>query len=363
MGEVDGARLIGVDGGASTIRAWRLVRAESGLLYPRGAVVRRRIPREEGFRPALLEEQVADRESEEPPFAPSEQIQAELVCETVGVAIAKAAGATRRIVVGVCMPGLPDATGRGIVVLRHGPRLPRFLDRVEADLRDRGFELARFPRRLVADGAAAAGGEEVGVDGRFRGVASVLLVAGGTGVAEALKVDGCFPPIEHVRRWLPPVYRLRASSGALFEDLVSMSAINAAFAERAGTSDALVEERAAEGDELARSTLRNAARHLAELLLARLVALRREPGVLLERIVLGQHTARLFGDERLASCFANPLRIHLAEGLRDTDDADMHAAYLEEDELKRDLVVASALPAAPAIGAMADVLGLVIPAL
>ena len=362
MSEDLGARLVGIDGGASTIRAWGLRRAEGGLLAPRGAVVRRRIPRVEGFRPLPLEEQIAARGRGEPSLSPPERTQAELVSRTVVEAVAEAAGATGgALVLGVCMPGLPDETGRGIAVLRHGARLPRLLDRLEADLRERGFELAGVSRRLVADGTAAGLGEEAGVDGRFRGVASALLVAAGTGVAEALKVDGGFPPVERVRRWLPPVWHLRAGSGALFEDLVSMSAINAAFAERAGTPDAFVEERAAAGDELARSTLSEAARHLAELLLARLVALHRDPGRLLDRIVLGQHTARLFGDERLATCFADPLRNHLAKGLRDTDDELMRAAYLEEDELKRDFVVASALHAAPAIGAVAEVLGLVTP--
>ena len=47
----------------------------------------------------------------------------------------------------MCMPGLKTADGRGIAVLRHGPRMPYFLDRLEERLVRDGLVLRVVGKR------------------------------------------------------------------------------------------------------------------------------------------------------------------------------------------------------------------------
>ena len=361
MGMLPGASLVGVDGGASTVRAWPVVARGPGTL----AVEEVPLPRHRDFTPLPLARQLALLGTEPLRLPAPEAAAAALVRERTLEAVVEAAGPTPLpLVLGVCMPGLTDEAGQSVLVVRNGPRLPRFLDGLVAGLAARGLEVLRPPPRIVADGRAAGWGEEVAPHGRLRDVQNALYVAGGTGVAEALKRDGAFPRADEVRRWLEPAWRLRAVDGTTYEDLISMAGINASFHARRGTAEGpRVEEAARSGDETARRALEIAAEHLADFLFTRLETLHRhgEPDRdgAIERIVLGQRTADLDTDAELAAWFANPLRNHLAKRLLDAEDSEMQGAYLEGNELRSTLLVSSTLHAAPALGAVAVTLGMV----
>ncbi|MEW6071181.1 MAG: hypothetical protein AB1726_01120 [Planctomycetota bacterium] len=363
MDRGDPARLVGVDGGASTVRAWRLERGPSGLAAA-GPAARRPFPTDPPFLPVPLARQLAERAEGSPRLGAAEEARGELVLAAAAEAIAAVAGPPPAdLVLGIAMPGLPDAGGRGILVLRHGARLPRFLDRLAARLAERGLGLAGAPARLVADGRAAGFGEAYAAGGALVGVGTALYMAGGTGVADALRLGGRFPPGAEVRRWLPAAWQLSGPGGRPFEDLVSMAGINARWAERSGATEPRVEAAARSGDGRARAVLAEAAGHLAAFLAARLAALHRGPlrggrGEV-ERLVLGQRTADLFLAPDLAPWFAAPLEKRLAEELRAEEDPRMRAAYLARGALRPGLLVASALHAAPAAGAVAAALGLV----
>jgi hypothetical protein len=369
----DATQLVGVDGGASTLRAWAIDRTPDGRLEVSGKVCRRDMPRAGSFLPVPLERQLTERAA--PLLSPEERSRADLVTDLAGDTVVEATRERNTpLVLGICMPGLTEAGGRGIAVLRNGARLPGFLDHLEERLRRSGLPLARPAGPLVADSHAAGWGEEFAPDGQFRGVRNALYLAGGTGVAETVKLAGRFPPPATLRRILPPAWKLRSAAGPPFEDLVSMAAIHAAWSGRPRRGPTTgcnvaeecnagrprwIEEGAIEGNELARKILRRAATDLAELLHTRLISLRRGPGALLDRIVLGQRTGVLFADPRLAPCFAQPLRDGLTQRISDSDDAHLRDAYLEEGELKGGLLVSSPRHAAPAIGAVAAALGMV----
>lgn len=351
-------RWVGIDGGASNVRAVAIGVDRTGLLRTEGETFRRALPPRDGFTPLSVPRQLAEREA--PVLDSAEQRRAERIVETVAEVVHAAAGrGDLPLAIGVCMPGLPEPGGRGVAVLRHGARLPRFLDRLETRLTEGGIRLARPAGPLVADSHAAGWGEEFAVDGRLRNVENALYLAGGTGVAEMVKLEGGFPSPAELSRLLPSAWKIRSETGATFEDRVSMAAIHAAWSARSATRDVFVEARAALGDEVAGDVLCEAAEALAELLHLRLASLRRDRDALLERIVLGQRTGVLFSTAALANCFADPLRNALARRLRESDDAAMREAYLVEAELREDLLVASPLFAAPAIGAVAAALGIV----
>jgi len=104
--------LVGVDGGASTVRAWRMRRMEARTLVAEEPACRREIPRRPDFRPAPLAHQLADRAAGVLQTVPGETAQAACVLEHTVATIRAAAGAAAGpLVLGICMPGLKDEAG------------------------------------------------------------------------------------------------------------------------------------------------------------------------------------------------------------------------------------------------------------
>jgi len=286
-----------------------------------------------GFEPAPLERQLAERDAPAP--GPTERAGADAWLHTVANAIAEALLGLRadELRVGVCLPGLKSADGRGVHVLRKGPRLVGFADALEAQLAARDLTLEAPLTGLWDDGDAAAWGEEWAAQGLLSGVESAYVVAPGSGVAEGLKVRGRFPRVADLREHLSPPW----ATGA--EDRVGMDGVHAALGGH-GTIDA----RARHRDVAARAALVRWAEDLAGFVAERLEQLA-GMGVQVERVVVGARGGALLADESLADFARTPLENALAERL----DGGVPPGFL----------VPSVLRAAPAIGAAAEALGLV----
>ena len=377
---------IGVDGGATVVKAWAIVERE-GFLAATGERVACEHETLPGFAPVPLALQLEPAAAEPPPepdepdepdesdesgesgesgesHGPEglEDAQAWVVVHAAADAVARVAereGAPA-VRLGVCMPGVPTPDGRGIRAMRNGPRLPRFLARLEECLAVRGVALAGRPERLWSDGEAAVAGEEHGVDGALRGVRTALVIGCGTGVAEGWKLAGRCLARDAAASRFTPAWEL-AAEGRPFEDVISMRAMNAEYRRRAPAATGFPEAAAVRGDALARALLVETADAFAQLLYLRMAALAEsEPGAILERIVVGQRSARLLADPALAPWFGEPLRNRLAALLREAQDGAMLAGYLAGGHPDPGLVVPSRLPAAPAIGAVALEMGLVV---
>ena len=355
----DWPQLLGVDGGATAIRAWRLGFGRGGWLEAVGEPVERPLHRLEGFRPVPLAAQLDERRQGRLRIGAIEEAQGLASIRAAADAIAEAArrGGEGRVLLGLCMPGLKSANRRGIAVMRHGPRIPGFLDRLEEALAGCGLECAPRPARLMDDGEAAGWGEEAGCGGRFGDVGSALLIASGTGVAEALKLKGRLAP---AREHLAPPWELTAPDGALLEDRASMSGLCAEWTRRSGSRvPPFPEDRAIAGDPIAREVLRGCAIGIADLVFERIQALASsEGGAVLERVVLGQHAARLFADEALAPLFRGPLERRLAGRIAEEGEDALGETWLAGDDLEPGRLAPSRLRAAPAIGAVAVALRL-----
>ena len=234
-------QLIGVDGGASGIRAYRLDPATFAVL-------------------ATREELYAGRDWVE-------------VCAACLESLAD--GPVR---VGFAMPGVKTPDGRGIVRLNHAEPVPDFLDRLQARL--------KIPAELGplgSDGELAVLGETV-PPGKLVGLKSAYYLGGGTGLSEGLLVDGRSVPIETVVK--------RAWELGL-EPQLSPGGWNALFAGKAGRSpEPTLEDEALSQGGLAAVVLRTGARNLSEFLGQRCTDFK-TLGIHLERIVLGQRFGRL----------------------------------------------------------------------
>ncbi len=379
--------LVGVDGGATEVKVHEILilereegvrldlgHASASILYDRSVL----------FTPVPMAQQLLEEQRGEVQLSSEELEEGRLVLDaflrSIG-SVAEQAG-RKRLRIGVCLPGLKSADGRGVVVMRNGPRLPEFLAQLEAGLSGAGLELSAPILPLLSDGEACAHGENLGLEGLFVGVQNAYYLGGGTGLAEACKIEGEVVDLSALRPWMRKAWQMEDAHGNSYEDLASARGMNEHYALRRGVApvpgaEVYPEERVARGDPDAEAVLRAAGDTLARLVFARIracataerlpradraerpgrPAVKLKPGTVLERVVIGQQLGRLFADPALARVLREPLEERLAQLLTSAKDPFLAQHYLVGRALRPGLVVASLLRAAPAIGAAAQSLG------
>jgi hypothetical protein len=389
---LDDILLVGIDGGATEVKAhqvdWsgptgpdragaadgQLGNLSLGQFRLGVAAASRKYDRLPDFTPVQVSDQFAQRDAGRIDLTDSERRQG---CQWVDAAVASVAevcaqAGRRRTLIGMGMPGLKTTDGRGIEVINNGPRIPDFLQQFEARLAAGGIELAVPVAALGSDADYCGLGEMHAESGLLRDVKNAYYAGAGTGVADAMVLDGQLVPFDAAKPWLQKAWQFPSAIGPTFEKLVSASSLNALYHGLApNRADAFPEADAAAGQPVAVATMRLAATVLAELLLERLwtIARGRMPlthrgeaylalkekhpysGTILERLILGQRLGAVYADDRYQAVFAEPLRACLAAMIGQTDDRELIAHALDHGNLKSGFLLGSTLRAAPAIGA------------
>lgn len=335
--------LVGVDGGATEVKAHAVVAVSGGLAAGEEHAAFRHVlvP---GFTPVPIDVQRRERESGRLVIGDLERVQSERWIDSFADAILSVAARAGRtdVWLGVCTPGLKSRDGRGVEVVRNGPRLVGFLDRLESRLALEGLDVVASIPPLLSDGHACGLGELAHPEGGFRGVSNAYYVGGGTGVAECLLLDGRVTSFDEVESRAEKAWNLRSTSGRTFEDHLSMRGLESRFVEASaqgapGAADArrtertaaeriaaepgraqhgdtqhghterghaereYVEHAAARGDAAAIATLQECGARLGELVEARA---RVFP---IERVVVGQRLGALLADPTVSRFLRPPL--------------------------------------------------------
>jgi len=376
MPRLSDCTLLGVDGGATEVKAhhvhcdesatparFALAEAHCGRIYPQPG----------DFRPMPVAQQLAERES---PRLSQEEIAlgASWVAAAADAIAATAEQARgRRLLIGIGMPGLKTPDGRGIAVINNGPRIPDYLDRLERLLGERGLTLSATIARLGSDADYCGIGEEWASAGLFRDVRHAYYVGCGTGVADALKLDGKLVTFDEAKSWIRKAWQIPSTRGKPFEQLVSAKSLNAGYAERKGIASGtrFPEADALAGDKVAKAWLADVADALAELIVERLdtllngrralahrgtdyAALTAEHpyrGMLVDRVVIGQRVGLIYADARYRDVFARHMDESLARQIRALGDVQLIKHVLTESGVRPGFIRASQLRAAPALGA------------
>jgi len=346
--------LVGVDCGASGVRVHAVEVLGPAALRVLGGSVEAGWQGDPRFVPVPLERQLAERDDLEAgrlQLPPAERAQAQAWVGTLAGALAELSrGLARpsgRVRLGVCLPGAARADGAGILVLRNGPRLPHFRDDLLRALAARDCAPCAAGVTLAGDGEAAGWGEEVAPDGLLRGVADAYYVACGTGVAEALKLEGRHQTSAARRALLPAPWSLPGTEGGTLEDELSLRALARHLSLEAGEA---LEEGARRAGPGGRAALARWAEALGAFLAARVLFLARSTGRAPARVVIGQRSGALLADEQLASDVLEPLRARFCSELAGGPDGEALAARAAAPG---GWLRASTLRAAPALGAAA----------
>lgn len=380
--------LIGVDGGATEIRAHAA--ACDDLSAPTSFSLReqsaaRLYARISGFQPVPVVEQFAQRDAGRIERSELERQQAGqwvAAAAEVIIDVARQCEATR-LLVGIGMPGLKTPNRRGIAVINNGPRNPEYLDQLEQRLAGAKLALAAPIAALGSDADYCGLGEQHAADGLFRDVDNAVYIGGGTGVADALKLGGRLVPLDDAKGWIQKSWQIASSLGPTFEKLVSAKSLNDVYAALTGGGEAeaadsagepsprFPERAAADSDPVAVAWVRTAAMVLSELIFERIwtIAKGRHPaphrgpsyaalepdhefrGTVLERVIIGQRVGRIYADADYREVFAAHVDACLAEMIARSGDSTLSDQLLDNGKLRPGFVVASRLRAAPALGA------------
>lgn len=379
---------IGIDGGATEVKAHliNLKGTPDAPIFELGKVsASRKYPVIPNFKSVDIKQQLAERNEGKVNLTEAEIKQGENIVQSFADAIIEIVKKlkAKKVLIGIGMPGLKTDDKRGINCMANGPRQPFFLEKVEAKLKAANIDLVAPIPRLGSDADYCGIGEEYAGDGMFKDVKNAYYMGGGTGIADAMKLNGELVPFDMTKEWMQKAWQIPCALGVTFEKLSSAKSMNELFL-KYGTSvpdkikkkGLYPEVAAAQGCPIGAFVLNTAACVLAELFFERIntlkngreeaafrgdgyMALKKDhpyKGLLFERLILGQRMGKLFSEPKYAKFFRKHLETYLAKFILITNDKKMISHYLDKSsgKLKKNILVSSKLREAPAIGAAID---------
>ncbi len=239
---MDNMQIIGVDGGATKVSAWQIdynPETESFSLSDRNREISYRDMAgfSSDFKPASLPDQLAVYGQPQIPITEQETQMQKVYVETcvqciLGLADKKRDG----LITGIGMPGLKTADLRGIAVVANGPRMPQYVPLLEKRLAEEGVNLLSPLARLGSDADYCGIGENYAAEGQFRNFRNAYYLGGGTGVADALKLDGALLPLDKTKSWLAKTWEFKTEDGFSLEKYISVGGMQSLFAAGSGTT-------------------------------------------------------------------------------------------------------------------------------
>ncbi len=381
--------LIGIDGGATKVSAWEIVYDKLNCTFTLGSINSTKSYREiEGyisdFVPIDLPTQLKERDTEINTTAEENQ-QAEVYVEACAQAISalvKQKG-NSSVLIGIGMPGLKTADKRGIAVVANGPRMIDYSNKLEKKLEALNIKLKSPISHLGSDADYCGIGENYSDEGTFRNCKNAYYLGGGTGVADAMKLDGQLVTFDAAREWMAKTWEMKSDEGLPLERVTSVSGIQLTYAEfSAQTVEALntkqiyplqIAKLAKEGDTAAIKTFDVVNMNLAKLLCERIVTLNKGwqnlfefvnpnrtklnvahsyQGKVFDSIVIGQRLGDLFEDRKGKEIVKAPVLERLNHFIQNSEvlpeNVKLHYKNLDK------IIQVSKLREAPALGAGVD---------
>jgi len=380
--------LIGIDGGATKVSSWEIIHNKQNATFSLGKANATKSYRKISgyildFKPVDINTQLNEREAPNP--RSTENQQAAVYVEACALTIQDLATkvGTSEVLLGIGMPGLKTANKRGISVVANGPRIVDYSDKLEQRLKELGVKLIAPVDHLGSDADYCGIGENYSEDGCIRNYTNAYYLGGGTGVADAMKLDGKILTFDNAREWMAKTWEMKNGDGLPLERVTSVSGIQLTYAGFANQSveeltahgifPLQISEMAAKGNQAALRTFQVVNSNLAKLLYERIVTLccgwqnlfqfgnpnrpelnseHKYLGKVFDVIVIGQRLGDLFDDKNGKEVVKIPI-------LNQLNNFIQNSAYLRENvklhykNLDK-IIKISKLREAPALGAGID---------
>ena len=233
--------LLGIDGGATKVSGWEIHVDPDRQTFKLGEVQADRSYRDipghlPEFTPVAIPQQLKERdENTIKPTAEEEQQAAVYVeaCAQVIEEIVKRTG-NHQALVGLGMPGLKTPDRRGIGVLANGPRMIHYCRQLEERLQLVDIQLITPIDHIGSDADYCGIGENYSEEGLFSDVSNAYYLGGGTGVADAMKLDGELVPFDATKEWMAKSWEMKADDGRSLERFASAGGIQSIYAGLSG---------------------------------------------------------------------------------------------------------------------------------
>ena len=380
--------LIGLDGGATKVSAWQIEQTSKGFVL--GSIHSEKTyssfpPFNPEFTPVDIQIQLEEMNSALS-LTESEIHQGKSFIHAFTESIAEL-NTGEPIIIGIGMPGIKTTDGRGIAAMANGPRIPKFCDELEKALSENSIKLAKPIHHLGSDADYCGLGEEYADTGLFKSVENAYYLGGGTGAADALKLEGNLISLDETKSWLLKSWEMKNNDNIPLEHYASSGGIQSIYSTYSCKSISslnrdkifpnIILDLADQGDEAATETFSDISFNLAELLFERIQTInagwsdqfgfvnpnRETPssqhpfiGTTLDRIIIGQRLGTLLELSEGLGIFWEPFVYHLTQLINESDHIDSIAksAYLNKKQLNQNLIQISMLRDAPALGAGID---------
>ncbi len=382
--------LIGIDGGATKVSAWEIIHDTEKSTFSLGNAsvtksyreIDRFIP---NFKPLDLPTQLHERDVAAINPTSEEKQQAAVYVEACAQAIACLTEkiSCANVLIGIGMPGLKTVDKRGIAVVANGPRMLDYAQNLEKRLKELNIKLLAPISHLGSDADYCGIGENYSDEGLFRTAKNAYYLGGGTGVADAMKLDGKLLTFDNAKTWIAKTWEMKSEEGLPLERVTSVSGIQRTYSEftgktveelnSAGIFPLQISELAKQGEKAAIKTFELVNNNLAKLLYERIVTLNRgwpdlfgfvnpnrvKPvsehehiGKVFDTIVIGQRLGDLFEDKIGNEIVKTPILYRLHKLIQNSEHLD---GYVKTHYQNLDSIVkTSKLREAPALGAGID---------
>ncbi|MFP4548098.1 MAG: hypothetical protein ACLFQM_08190 [Fidelibacterota bacterium] len=384
--------LVGLDGGATKVNGWTIdvVDGEFEMGDHNYAVSYHEFTGySDKFQATDIQRQLKEFQSGRIKPGKKETRQGEAYVEAAAEVVLKLVkkSGVKRVLIGEGMPGLKTADKRGIAVMANGPRIINYCDMMEKILKSYNIDLVEPIAELGSDAFYCGIGEEYAREGQFKNVDNSYYLGGGTGAADALKLDGKLVSLDDIKAWFIKTWELKNEKGLSLEKCASAKGIQQIYGNFIGMTvgelnkkeiyPLNIRERALADEKPAIKTFEILAENLALLIYERLTTIyagwqglfsfvnpnRTVPGkehdykgTLLDSVIIGQRLGDLFHVSKDDNLLWQPFFQRLSYLIMKSDVLNVEAKeyYCPGDQFDQKLLVISKLREAPALGAGID---------
>lgn len=385
--------LLGIDGGATKLSGWTVEFNQNTGLFRLGNLnIQKKYSDYQGynenFKPVDIKTQLEEM-NDHIFIADEEKVQADIYMKAAAdVAIELLQiYEDKKALIGIGMPGLKTKDLRGISAIANGPRMPAYCNLLEEKIHEQSLELLAPIAHLGSDADYCGLGEEYSENGLFRNIDHAYYLGGGTGVADALKLNGKLVRFDHAKQWIAKAWEMKCEKGNSLEQYASASGIQKFYSHYSKISvqdlnknqifPIQILEKALQNEKAAYDTITEVGKHLAKLLFERITTIysgwseifsflnpnkemltmeHEYRGILLDRIIIGQRLGDLLLKSRGTKILWPQIMEGLSELIHTTGEKKLQEHYLKNGKFHEEIIQISNLREAPALGAGIDAL-------
>ena len=383
--------LIGIDGGATKVSGWVINYQEQTQLFQISDInLQKKYSDYPDFNPGYIPVDIKtqlDEMNKEIHLTREEKKQGDVYMKTTADVIIGLLKKfpEKKALIGIGMPGLKTADKRGISAIANGPRMPGYSEFIELKIKEENLTPGAPIAHLGSDADYCGLGEEYSADGLFKDVQNAYYLGGGTGVADALKLEGKLIPFDQAKSWIAKAWEMLCDTGLSFERYASASGIQFIYSRYSNIPveelnnnhiyPPQILEKALSDDKAAIDTINDVSIYIATLIYERITTIysgwfglfsfvnpareltekdHKYRGVLLDRIIIGQRLGDLLDDSKQTPLLWSRIIERLSELFSKSNDNRLKKKYLQNGRFREDFIAISRLREAPAIGAGVD---------